>query len=66
MIEKLLFVVEKNPSAKQAYYAEQIGVSKRTVSRIFASLQAKGILVQNGTRRKSDWLIKKQEKQPGC
>ena len=44
-IEKLLQIIEKNPSATQAYYAEEIGVSKRTVSRMFVSLQEKGILV---------------------
>ena len=58
-IEKLLQIIEKNPFATQAYYAEQIGVSKRTVSRIFVSLQEKGILIQNGTKRKSNWIIKK-------
>lgn len=58
-IEKLLQVIEKNPSATQAYYAGQIGVSKRTVSRMFVSLQEKGILMQNGTKRKSNWIIKK-------
>ena len=46
-IEKLLQIIEKNPSATQAYYAEEIGVSKRTVSRMFVSLQEKGILVQS-------------------
>lgn len=40
-IEKLLQIIEKNPSATQAYYAEEIGVSKRTVSRMFVSLQEK-------------------------
>ena len=58
-IEKLLQLIEKNPSATQAYYAEEIGVSKRTVSRIFVSLQKKGILIQSGTRRKANWTIKK-------
>ena len=58
-IEKLLQIIEKNPFATQAYYAEQIGVSKRTVSRMFVSLQEKGILIQNGTKRKSNWIIKK-------
>lgn len=56
-IEKLLQAIEKNPFATQAYYAEQIGVSKRTVSRIFVSLQQNGVLVQNGTHRKSNWVI---------
>ena len=56
-IEKLLQIIEKNPSATQAYYAEEMGISKRTVSRMFASLQEKGRLVQNGTKRKADWKI---------
>ena len=56
-IEKLLQIIEKNPSATQAYYAEEMGISKRTVSRMFASLQEKGRLVQRGTKRKSNWKI---------
>ena len=56
-IEKLLQIIEKNPSATQAYYAEKMGISKRTVSRMFASLQEKGRLVQGGTRRKANWKI---------
>ncbi len=60
LIDKLLSVIEENPAATQTYYAEHLGVSKRTVSRIFSFLQGKGILMQNGTNRKANWLIKKQ------
>lgn len=56
-IEKLLQIIEKNSSATQAYYAEKMGISKRTVSRMFASLQEKGSLVQGGTKRKANWKI---------
>ena len=56
-IEKLLQIIERNSSATQAYYAEEIGVSKRTVSRMFVSLQEKGILVQSGTKRKVNWTV---------
>lgn len=56
-IEKMLQIIEKKTSATQAYYAEEMGVSKRTVSRMFASLQEKGRLVQNGTKRKANWTI---------
>ena len=56
-IEKLLQIIEKNQSATQAYYAEEMGISKRTISRMFASLQEKGRLVQNGTKRKANWKI---------
>ena len=54
-LEKLLQIIEKNPSATQAYYVEEMGVSKRTVSRMFVSLQEKGRLVQNGTMGKAKW-----------
>lgn len=56
-IQKLLKIVAKNPTATQAQYAEQLGVSKRTISRIFAALQEQGILKQQGTRRKAKWVI---------
>ena len=56
-VEKLLQIIEKNPSATQAYYAEQIGVSKRTISGMCVSLQEKGMLVQNGTKRRANWFI---------
>ena len=56
-IEKLLQIIEKNPSATQAYYEEKMGISKRTISRMFASLQEKGRLVQGGTKRKANWKI---------
>ena len=61
IVQKLLKVITENPTAPQAWYAEKLGVSKRTVSRMFSSLQKQGILVQSGTRRKSNWtIIKKQ------
>lgn len=58
-VVSVLQVIEKNPFATQVYYAEQIGVSKRTISRMFVSLQEKGILIQNGTKKKTNWIIKK-------
>ena len=56
-IEKLLQIIEKNPSATLAYYAEEMGISKRTIPRMYASLQEKSRLVQNGTKRKANWKI---------
>lgn len=56
-IKKLLETIAKNPTATQAQYAAQIGVSKRTISRMFASLQEQGVLLQQGTKRKSSWVI---------
>lgn len=58
--QKLLKIVAENPAATQAQYAEQLGVSKRTVSRIFADLQERGVLEQQGNRRKVKWVIKEK------
>lgn len=37
--------------------AEQFGVSKRTISRIFATLQGQDMLEQQEIRRKAKWII---------
>ena len=55
--ESLLHVIKDNPCETQAYYAAQLGLSKRTISRLFVSLREKGILVQRGTSRKAHWEI---------
>ena len=54
-------MIAENPTATQAWYAEKLGVSKRTISRMFVSLQEQGILVQNGNRRKANWTIIREQ-----
>ena len=39
--ERLLHVIKENPCETQAYYADQLGLSKRTISRMFVSLHRK-------------------------
>ena len=60
-VQKLLSMIAENPAATQAWYAEKLGVSKRTVSRMFVSLQEQGVLVRSGSRRKSNWTIRKKK-----
>lgn len=55
--QKLLKIIAETSTATQAQYAEQLGVSKRTISRMFASLQKQGVLIQKGTKRKAHWII---------
>lgn len=43
--KKLLDLIAEHPTQTQAWYADELGVSKRTVSRMFVSMQEKGILV---------------------
>lgn len=62
-VQKLLSMIAENPTATQAWYAEKLGVSKRTVSRMFVSLQEQGVLVRSGSRRKSNWTIRKRNKE---
>lgn len=57
---ELVKLVEHNSTATQAWYAEQLGVSRRTVIRLFAELQELGILEQQGTRRKVKWAVIKK------
>lgn len=61
IVPKLLHMIAENPTATQAWYAEKLGVSKRTISRMFVSLQEQGILVQNGNRRKANWTIIREQ-----
>lgn len=60
-IQKLLRMIVENPTATQTWYAERLGVSKRTVSRMFASLQGQGIVEQKGTRRKARWALREEK-----
>lgn len=54
---KLLKMIVENPIATQEQYGEQLGISKRTVSKIFVDLQKRGMLEQQETRRKVKWVI---------
>ena len=56
-MQKLLEIITENPTETQAQYAEKLGVSKRTIARIFADLKEQGILEQHGNRRKANWII---------
>ena len=59
-VQKLLKMIAENPTETQAQYAEKLGVSKRTVSRIFMELKEQGILEQQGSRRKVKWIVLKK------
>ena len=56
-VHRLLQLIENNANATQKYYAESMGISSRTVSRLFAELQKKGILKRQGSKRKGTWII---------
>lgn len=55
--KELVLLVLQNPTATQTWYAEQQGVSRRTIQRLFAELQEQGILEQQGTNRKAKWAV---------
>lgn len=57
-VQKLLYLIAEDSRATQAEYAVRLGVSKRTVSRMFVSLQEQGVLERRGTKRNANWVIR--------
>lgn len=57
--EKLLALIEVEPEKTQTFYSEQMGASKRTVSRMFVTLQGQGTIENKGSRRKPKWIVRK-------
>ncbi len=55
VLELLVF----NPKATQAEAAAKVGVSKRTISRIFASLQERGYVTREGSNKTGIWKVVK-------
>lgn len=53
----ILKAVKANPSATQKALAGQIGKSERTVRRITADLQQRGILTRSNGKRNGEWVI---------
>ena len=49
MLELLVF----NPKTTQTQAATTIGVSKRTASRVFASLRERGYIVREGSNKRN-------------
>lgn len=58
--EKLLALIEVEPEKTQTFYSEQMGASKRTVSRMFVTLQEQGVIENKGSRRKPKWIVRKK------
>jgi predicted HTH transcriptional regulator len=54
---ELLKLIRENPEATQKQYAEQMQLSRRTILRLFAELQERGILERKGSSRKGRWII---------
>lgn len=53
MIELLI----ENPSVTSAELAESIGVTKRTIERVFKSLQEKKMIERIGSKRDGSWIV---------
>ncbi len=55
--KKVINLLLENPSYNARELAEIINVTKRTVERIFVSLQKKGFLERVGSKRDGSWMI---------
>ena len=55
----LLGILLSNPSISLSDASDRMGISRRTVSRIVASLQDKGIVERKGSKKQGSWRIVK-------
>lgn len=55
----LLSILLPNPSISLFNASDRMGISRRTVSRIVASLQDKGIIERKGSKKQGSWRIVK-------
>lgn len=55
----LLGILLSNPSISLSDASDRMGISRRTVSRIVASLQDKGIVERKGFKKQESWKIVK-------
>jgi predicted HTH transcriptional regulator len=59
LIEVLILeYIEENPQITQKEIIEASGKSKRSIQEGFASLQAKSVLVREGSKMKPTWIVK--------
>ncbi len=58
---KILFLLEKNPSLSAAKLGKLIGLGDRQVRRLIHKLREEGILVRIGSDRKGYWEVRKKE-----
>ena len=55
----LLGILLSNPSISLSDAGDRMGISRRTASRIVASLQDKGIVERKGSKKQGSWKIVK-------
>lgn len=55
----LLVILLSNPNISLSEEEDRMGISKRTVSRIIASLQGKGIAERQGSKKSGRWKVVK-------
>ena len=55
--KKVIELLIENPSATSAELAESIGVTKRTIERVFKSLQEKKMIERIGSKRDGSWIV---------
>jgi len=59
LIEVLILeAVQANPKATQSEIMQTSGKSKRAIQDGFASLQAKGVLMREGSKMNGLWIVK--------
>lgn len=58
---KILNRIQENPFVTQAELVKELQMSLRTVKRLMADLQKRGLIVRQGSNRKGQWIIQNQK-----
>lgn len=57
--EEVIKILSENPNSTAETISSELSLSKRTIERIFSTLQEKGILKRIGSRKTGEWRILK-------
>ena len=57
--EEVIKILSENPNSTAESISNELSLSKRTIERIFSTLQEKGILKRIGSRKTGEWKFLK-------
>ena len=62
MMSPIIAILKTNPKSTQKNIQEQMKISIRSVKRIMADLQGKGVIIRKGNNRTGEWIVLENER----
>lgn len=60
--QQIIAILKTNPKSTQKNIQEQMKISIRSVKRIMADLQGKGVIIRKGNNRTGEWIVLENER----